>query len=67
VGQVGSGLSGELCDTLLVKLRTIARKEPVVACSVKGHWVEPQLYCLVRFMERTRDGHFRAPVLVKML
>jgi bifunctional non-homologous end joining protein LigD len=67
VGQVGSGLTGELCDTLLARLRTIARKEPVVSCSVKGHWVEPQLYCLVRFMERTRDGHFRAPVLVKML
>ena len=67
VGQVGSGLTGDLCDTLLAKLRTIERKEPVVECSVKGHWVEPQLYCLVRFMERTRDGHFRAPVLVKML
>ena len=32
----------------------------------RGHrdalWVEPKVYCYVSFMERTRDGHLRAPV-----
>ena len=31
---------------------------------VKGRWVEPELYCTVSFLERTRDGSLRAPVFL---
>jgi ATP-dependent DNA ligase len=67
VGQVGSGLTQALCDEILVRLKTLGRAESVVACDVRGRWVEPEIYCQVRYMERTKGGHLRAPVLVKML
>jgi len=67
VGQVGSGLTQALSEQLLARLKMIGCEKPVVQCSVRGHWVEPQVYCLVRCMEKTRDGHLRAPVWVKLL
>jgi hypothetical protein len=33
-----------------------------VATAEIGHWVEPELFCTVSYLERTPDGNLRAPV-----
>jgi ATP-dependent DNA ligase len=30
-------------------------------------WVEPGLFCEVKFLERTADGQLRAPVFVRLV
>lgn len=40
-------------------LATRKRPQPVVACSKPAHWVEPQLYCQVRFQHKTDRGRLR--------
>jgi len=67
VGRVGSGIDEALRTRLLDLLKPLARNDAVVQCRVKGKWVEPEIYCLVRCMERTPDGHLRAPVLERLL
>jgi bifunctional non-homologous end joining protein LigD len=69
VGKVGSGLDGAMRGRLIKLLMARRRKTPVVpveGIAGKGKWVEPGLYCTVRCMERTRDGHLRAPVFVEL-
>jgi bifunctional non-homologous end joining protein LigD len=63
VGKVGSGFNGVVRDKINSFLWAHIRKTPVVACVEKGGiWVEPELYCMVRCMERTATGQLRAPV-----
>ncbi len=64
VGGVGSGLDGALRSALLPRLRARPRATPLVPCSEPASWVEPGLYCTVKFVERTRSGHLRAPVFL---
>lgn len=66
VGRVGSGLTDALRARLLELCRARPRPAPFVACREKGAWVEPGLYCLVSFLERTANG-LRAPVFVELL
>jgi bifunctional non-homologous end joining protein LigD len=35
------------------------RARPVVACPEKGLWLEPELFCQVSYLERTRAGRLR--------
>jgi DNA ligase D-like protein (predicted ligase) len=62
VGKVGTGFDMATRVTINNYLWEHLRDEPVVPCDVKGLWVEPGLYCTVRCMYRTRDGHLREPV-----
>jgi bifunctional non-homologous end joining protein LigD len=67
VGRVGSGLSGAFRRDLVRRLRSRPRDAPVVAVGFPGRWVEPGLYCTVRFLERTGSGMLRAPVFVALV
>lgn len=64
VGRCGSGLDVESRRALLPRLRARPRATPLVACDENAVWVEPGVYCVVKFVERTRSGHLRAPVFV---
>jgi DNA ligase D-like protein (predicted ligase) len=66
VGKVGTGFDGRLRQRLNAALWSRLRDKPVVACKIKGKWVEPGLYCKVSFMERTTGGDFRAPVFEEL-
>lgn len=67
VGRVGSGLGETLRARLETELPTRERAEPLVACSESARWIEPGLYCRVRYMERTASGTLRAPVFVELI
>ena len=71
VGRVGSGLDDVTRARLVKRLREHATDEPVVDVPRYGPekvaWVEPAVYCEVKFLERTRDGQLRAPVFVRLL
>ena len=47
----------------------IARKtdRPLVKCPVNASWIEPGLYCWIRYMERTSSGELRAPVFEELI
>jgi bifunctional non-homologous end joining protein LigD len=66
-GRVGSGLSGEERESLIGLLRARLRDKPLTDCPEKGAWVEPGLYCMVSFLERTRSGILRAPVFERLI
>ena len=62
VGRVGSGFDARVRARVNEYLYAHLRDRSVIPCREKGLWVEPGLYCTVRCMERTADGHLRAPV-----
>lgn len=62
VGKVGSGFTERVRSRINEYLWSHVRPTPVVATRVRGVWVEPGLYCVVRCMERTPSGQLRAPV-----
>jgi bifunctional non-homologous end joining protein LigD len=66
VGRVGSGLSDAERSRILAMLRPQVRSGPVIPCKTKAVWVEPAVYCRVRYMEQTRSGQLRAPVFVEV-
>lgn len=66
VGRVGTGFDAELRDELNQRLRERVCDKPLVACDEKGTWVEPGMYCSVRYLERTKDGILREPVFEKL-
>lgn len=66
VGRVGSGLSEILRARLQARLDTLRRSEPIVACDYDGVWVEPTLFCLVKFQDWTSSGTMRAPVFERL-
>jgi bifunctional non-homologous end joining protein LigD len=70
VGQVGSGFTGTMLDTVLAQLREIVRDTPAVEelRAVKGAvFVEPRLVCEVEYLEMTKStGKMRAPVFKRM-
>ena len=69
VGRVGSGIGDAERRRLDTWLWSHLRAEPIVDCGpdVAGRWVEPELYCTVSFLERTRDGMLRAPVFLGLV
>lgn len=67
VGRVGSGLSESKRAEILARLRPLVRSSPVVPCKSKeAVWVEPEVYCRVKYLEQTRSGQLRAPVFVEV-
>jgi ATP-dependent DNA ligase len=59
VGQITRGFSNLLRTELARRLAPIRRPRPVVACSRHADWVDPELYCRVRFLQWTSHGHLR--------
>ena len=73
-GRVGSGLDDALRTDLRARLDAHRVETPLLpdaARVVTGgetiHWVEPAVFCEVRFLERTPDGLLRAPVFVRLV
>ena len=67
VGQVGSGFTERLLETLMRDLAPLVRSSPAIEdpdlATIKGAtFVEPHLVCEVRFLEITKSsGKMRAP------
>ncbi len=68
-GRVGSGFSEALLADLTGRLRALEVEAPPLAgVRVRGaRWVNPELRALISYQEKTADGHFRAPVFVRLL
>jgi bifunctional non-homologous end joining protein LigD len=62
VGKVGSGFDAETREKALAYLNAHRRTTSVTACTEKGKWVEPGLYCTVAYFEWTKTSQLRAPV-----
>jgi DNA ligase D-like protein (predicted ligase) len=73
VGRAGSGLTARMRVELTARLEDLRRSEPIVDCGPAGElpgdaiWVEPELYCLVSYLEKTHNGSLRAPVFLELL
>jgi DNA ligase D-like protein (predicted ligase) len=67
VGKVGSGLTHAMRRRLNGLLRERERKTPLIDTGIKGRWVEPEFYCKVSYLERTREGNLRAPVFLGLV
>ncbi len=63
VGKVGSGLTEDHRRALFARIPSIERDEPIVPCRHSARWVEPVLFCDVSYLEVTKSGDLRAPVL----
>lgn len=59
VGQLHSGFTAAARVELQARLAAHLRPAPVVPCRARGVWVEPVVYCRVRFLEWTRHGYLR--------
>lgn len=72
VGRVGSGLTDAMRARLLGLCRERAADAPLIEVGGIGgmggepHWIEPGLFCRVKYLERTENG-LRAPVFVDLL
>ena len=67
VGSVGSGIDTETRDRLMELLRERPAKKPIIPCPEKVHWVQPGLFCMVSYLERSASGELRAPVFKELL
>lgn len=60
VANVRAGFTTQQRRDLARLLEPRRRSRPMVPCPHRGLWVEPELYCQVRFLEWTRAGRLRA-------
>jgi ATP-dependent DNA ligase len=54
-----TGLSDAAQGQLAPGLFRHPRSKPVVPCPKRGQWVEPELYCQVRYLVWTHHGRLR--------
>lgn len=73
-GRVGSGLDATLRGELRATLDPLVTDAPLlpsaatlIAANETVRWVEPSVFCEVKFLERTEDGYLRAPVFVRLV
>lgn len=59
VASLLAGFTSQVRVQLQDLLAGLTRSHPVVPCSYKARWVEPSLYCRVRFLEWTPAGRLR--------
>jgi len=62
VGQVSRGLSAQAQVELARRLAQRRRPQPLVSCPEPACWVEPEIYCRVRFQDWTSHGRLRHAV-----
>lgn len=68
VGRVGSGLDVATRRALAERLAPLRRDTAVVRCRLQdAQWVEPEVYCRVKYLERTEAGDLRAPVFAGLV
>jgi len=63
IGRVASGVDEAMRVRLNALLWPLVRETPVVACRERALWVEPEVYCKVRYLEKTSGGQLRSPVI----
>lgn len=59
VAELTSGFTEEAKRQLAPRLEQLRCNRPAVNCPKRGVWVEPRLYCQVRFLEWTPSGRLR--------
>lgn len=59
VAELTAGFTQQAARQLTPRLGQLRRQHPAVACPKQAVWVEPQIYCEVRFLERTPGGRLR--------
>ena len=59
VGEVNCGLTRKERAHLAGLLSVRVRPSPVVPCRKQAVWLEPELYCKVRSLGRTKSGRLR--------
>jgi DNA ligase D-like protein (predicted ligase) len=62
VAEVSRGFTAQAQAELNRRLRARPRLHPVVACPTRACWVEPEVYCRIRFQAWTRHGRLRQAV-----
>jgi len=67
VGEVGHGLTGPLQQRLAPLLAQYACDQPIVPCSKTACWVQPEIYCQVKFFGWTEGGRLRFPCFQSVL
>jgi ATP-dependent DNA ligase len=67
VASVHSGFTSALRVRLHALLTARVRARPVVSYPTKAVWVEPELYCQVRFLEWTPAGLLRGASFHRLL
>jgi len=67
VASLHSGFSSRSREQLQALLDSRRCSQPVVSCPYPAVGVEPDLYCLVRFLDRTRHGHLRGASFQRLL
>ncbi len=67
VGQLRHGCEDQAGVALAQRLAARRRAQPVVRCPVQACWVEPALYCRVRYQGWTARGHLRDAVFCGMI
>ena len=67
VGRVTSGFTAPVRRRLSALLWRRRRPSPLVSCPSRARWVEPGLYCTVRYLGRTRRGSLRNPVFERLI
>jgi ATP-dependent DNA ligase len=67
VAMLQSGFTGLQRSQLATQLAGNVRVRPVVPCSERAVWVEPELYCEVRFLEWTCGGRLRGASFARLL
>jgi ATP-dependent DNA ligase len=67
VGQLTSGWSDRQARELAEYLTTRRRPTPAVSCPHQAMWVEPELYCRVKFLRWTAHGRLRDAVFRGLL
>jgi ATP-dependent DNA ligase len=67
VATLRGGWSAGVASRLAALLSCRGRATPVVACPHQAAWVEPAMYCLVRYLDWTRHGCLRGASFGRLL
>ena len=67
VGKVGTGFNAEKRARVSARLHALAADTPILRVDEDAAWLDPGLYCEVRFTERTREGILRSAVFVDIV
>jgi ATP-dependent DNA ligase len=67
VATLRGGWGAALAARLAALLSCRERATPVVACRQRAAWVEPAVYCLVRYLDWTRHGRLRGASFLRLL
>ena len=70
VGKVGTGFDDRLLKSVLSDVEKLERiNRPIEQKPIddaQTTWVEPVLFCEIRYASLTKDGMLREPVFVRM-